>query len=80
MGDKIGFYQSCSNMWSVGRVSVCGLRWYGWFFGGGCLDPGSGRVGHSGWCYICLPNKQFVVLKCLINVLDWLIKRIITTF
>ena len=23
-------YQSCVNRWSVGRVSVFGLRWCGW--------------------------------------------------
>ena len=25
----LGLYQSCGNRWSVGRVSVFGLRWCG---------------------------------------------------
>ena len=42
-----GFYQSCGNRGSVGRVSVFGLRLCGWCRWG----MGSGL---EGWCYVCV--------------------------
>ena len=52
MDERIGsgLYQSCGNRWSVGRVSVIWLWWYGWCRWGGrwvvdldqCLEPWGG--------------------------------------
>ena len=52
-GFGLGFYQSCENRGSIGRVSVFGLRWCGWcrWGVGRGLGPGSGVVG---WCYVCV--------------------------
>ena len=41
--ERIGFYQSCGNRGSVGRVSVFWLRWCRWGMCRG-LGPGSGVV------------------------------------
>ena len=47
-----GFYQSCGNKESVGRVF--GLQWCGWVVGR-MFGPGSGGVG---WYYVCV-NCEF---------------------
>ena len=49
-----GLYQSCGNMWSVGRVSVFGLRW--WEVGRG-LDQGM----EKGWIVLCLRESGFCI-------------------
>ena len=45
---RFGFYQSCGNRGSGGRVPVFWLQWCRWEVGRG-LGPGSG-----GWCYVCV--------------------------
>ena len=45
-----GFYQSCGNRGSVGRLSVFRLRWCGEWVG--CLDQG--LEGCGGLCYVCV--------------------------
>ena len=49
MYKRIGFglFQSCGNMWSVGRVSVFGLRWCGC-----CMWEVGSALGLEGWCYV----------------------------
>ena len=49
-----GFYQSCENRESAGRVSVVGLRWCRW-------EVGMGRIG-VGRFYVCVScESEFFV-------------------
>ena len=65
MSERIGFgiYQSCMNKESVGRVSVFGMRWCGWYWGGlgDWLGPVSGRV--RGWyVFVCCESGFYVYM------------------
>ena len=77
----IGIYQSCGNKGSVGRVSVFGLRWCGWYRWG----VGRGLGPSSGGVVLCLCELWVRIIcvdgrsRCLYNVLGAAYLRIIGT-